>query len=969
VTSVAIISTSGLASTTTGTGSTTITATSGAISGSASLTVTTATLVSIAVTPSSASIIQGGTQQFTATGTYSNNSTQNLTSTVAWSSSVTSVAIISTSGLASTTTGTGSTTITATSGAISGSATLQVTAVVTSSTLTVTLIGTGNGTVTDNLEQINCTTTAGVQSGACSGSYTAGTVVTLTATPSSPSTFAGWGGACSGTAGCSVTLTTSQSVTASFAPPPQMIPVSFAPGTSVTGMATYDCPSNPNPSPSNPCPDPNAHATTLNIGQIITPFTLTVVATEISPINADGICSNGLTPTQDFDCRFKSFFTYQTKANGDTVVPLCYPYANGNCVLYTVYYQTPGTEPDPSWYVGPVNWTITWNNDKFVPPAPYTGSTPHLYDDPDGFVLPNSPYGTNCNSPMLVGNPGTPTTPPIFCQFVFDITTFFDPTKKVDSGIGGKTRVFNDVIVAFPPANTGNLSVTTAPATATVTAGSPLSLTITVTDSAGGAVVGATLTDALPAGTNISWSISPSYLGPGSCAITGAVGSQVLNCSFGTINASQTFTISLLSASSLIGNYTNSAVVSIGNQQILSIASMLVQPVTVAFTGLTPSQSIFAGASNITLSGTIGNGTSFPTAGEMVSITINGATQSAAIGANGAFTASFPTATIPASASPYTITYSYAGDAIFSTATDTSTTLTVNPVTLVSIAVTPASSSIAKGITQQFTAIGTYSNSTTQNLTSTATWTSSVTSVATISTTGLATGTGVGSSTITAKSGSISGTATLTVTAPTLVSLAVTPNPASIAVGGTQQFTATGTYTDSSTQNLTTSATWSSSPTAVATISTGGLATGVGAGSATITAASGPVSGTATLTVTASSGEPLIHAAVLGTGTVSGQFYVDVQFKNAGAGIGTSVTITGVTFRTLTGTGTVTYNSTLSPPIPDSLGTLNVGATVTVRYFINAPTTVTHFSINESGTVTDASSKTFTFAAGQAVAY
>ncbi|MGB7727238.1 MAG: hypothetical protein WBL50_04355 [Candidatus Acidiferrum sp.] len=45
-------------------------------------------------------------------------------------------------------------------------------------TLTVTDIGTGNGTVTDNLQQIDCTTTAGVQSGTCSASYSAGTPVT-----------------------------------------------------------------------------------------------------------------------------------------------------------------------------------------------------------------------------------------------------------------------------------------------------------------------------------------------------------------------------------------------------------------------------------------------------------------------------------------------------------------------------------------------------------------------------------------------------------------------------------------------------------------------------------------------------------------------------------------------------------------------------------------------------------------------
>lgn len=47
--------------------------------------------------------------------------------------------------------------------------------------------------------------------------------------------------------------------------------------------------------------------------------------------------------------------------------------------------------------------------------------------------------------------------------------------------------------------------------------------------------------------------------------------------------------------------------------------------------------------------------------------------------------------------------------------------------------------------------------------------------------------------------------------APTLVSIAVTPNPATVIVTGTQQMTATGTYSDSSTANLTSSAAWSNS--------------------------------------------------------------------------------------------------------------------------------------------------------------
>jgi 6-phosphogluconolactonase (cycloisomerase 2 family) len=175
-------------------------------------------------------------------------------------------------------------------------------------------------------------------------------------------------------------------------------------------------------------------------------------------------------------------------------------------------------------------------------------------------------------------------------------------------------------------------------------------------------------------------------------------------------------------------------------------------------------------------------------------------------------------------------------------------------VTLTSVAVTPASASIAAGATQQFTATGMYSDNSTKDLTSSATWASATTSVATISGSGLATAVATGSTNITATAaGKTSAPATLTVTAPTVVSIAVTPATASIVVGNTQQFTATATYSDKSTKDITSTATWSSGTTGVATISAAGLATGVGAGTSAITAASGGVTSSpaATLTVTA----------------------------------------------------------------------------------------------------------------------
>lgn len=167
--------------------------------------------------------------------------------------------------------------------------------------------------------------------------------------------------------------------------------------------------------------------------------------------------------------------------------------------------------------------------------------------------------------------------------------------------------------------------------------------------------------------------------------------------------------------------------------------------------------------------------------------------------------------------------------------------------TLQSIAVTPATPSINSGATQQFTATGNYSDGSTKNLTSTANWLSSSASVATVNTTGLATGASGGTTTISASFGGVVGSTTLTVVA--LQSITVTPNPVSLAPNNTQQFTATGNYSDGSTKNLTAAVNWQSSNSRIASISGGGLATGIAPGNVTISASLSGVTGTTSLTV------------------------------------------------------------------------------------------------------------------------
>jgi hypothetical protein len=88
--------------------------------------------------------------------------------------------------------------------------------------------------------------------------------------------------------------------------------------------------------------------------------------------------------------------------------------------------------------------------------------------------------------------------------------------------------------------------------------------------------------------------------------------------------------------------------------------------------------------------------------------------------------------------------------------------------------------------------------------------------------------------------------------AKTLTSISVGPSSASIAVGATQQFTATGTYSDHSTADITSTASWTATPASVATTSSSGLATGMTAGATAVAASLSGVSGSASLTVTAS---------------------------------------------------------------------------------------------------------------------
>lgn len=186
------------------------------------------------------------------------------------------------------------------------------------------------------------------------------------------------------------------------------------------------------------------------------------------------------------------------------------------------------------------------------------------------------------------------------------------------------------------------------------------------------------------------------------------------------------------------------------------------------------------------------------------------------------------------------------------------TTLTVDTATLVSIAVTPANRTVAAGNALQFKAMGTFSDQTTHNVTQIANWSSANSSSLLVNNDpgaqGLGYGLIAGQNTVTATLGSLGGATSFAVAAPTLISIVVSPQSAEVVAGTTQQLSATGTFADGSTQDVTAAATWTSSSSAAATVSnspgSGGLALGVAAGQATIMAASGGISGSGQLTVT-----------------------------------------------------------------------------------------------------------------------
>ena len=167
------------------------------------------------------------------------------------------------------------------------------------------------------------------------------------------------------------------------------------------------------------------------------------------------------------------------------------------------------------------------------------------------------------------------------------------------------------------------------------------------------------------------------------------------------------------------------------------------------------------------------------------------------------------------------------------------------------------STTLPAGLNRQYAATGIFSDGSEFDLTSAALWSSFDNAIATVSPTGLVTAVSPGSTALTATVGTVvSGPVIITVSAATLVSIAVTSGSSlTVPNGRNIQFAATGTYSDSTTYDLTSLVIWNSGTPVNAFINNFGLATATGpafatsAITATTASGSGTLSGSAQLTV------------------------------------------------------------------------------------------------------------------------
>jgi hypothetical protein len=897
-------------------GSMTVQALLGSIHGSTNFTVTAPALVSIALTPLNTSISLGTAQQFSATGTFTDGSKQNLTSTVTWTSSE-SPATINGAGLASAM-ALGSTTIEASSGVINSTTNLNVTPgfLVTGSlntprlAHTATMLNNGlilfaGGVGPDG----NSSASAELYNPATGNSIATGNLNTARAWHTATLLNNGTVLIAGGCVGCSPGVSgTSLSDAEIYNPSTGM----FTATGSMTTIREYHT------------------AALLTNGMVLISGGL---AAGVSLGSAELYDPTAKTFTATGSLNNARYFHAATLLNDGTVL-VTGGGANGGLAAAEIY------NPSGRVFTGTASnmtsarfaHTATLLNGGMVLLSGGNSSgSAELYDPAaQTFTavggLNTARYSQNAtllnNGTVLIAGGEDYSGNDLSAAEIFDPSTgLFTPTGSLNTArLGATATLLNNGMVLAAGGISGNTYPSSVEQYEPATYAPPGLISISVSpitpNIPEGAAQGFIATGTFSGNTmqtlaSVTWSSSNAAAIPvtgdasnSGTGFAGAPGSGTINACAGSLCGSTTasvappalVSIAVTPASGSIPagtaqQYTATATYTDGTTQNLTSAaawsSSATGIATINSTGLA-SSSTPGGTTIQAAVGSIQGSTPLTvTAPILVSIAVAPPTSSIALGLSQQFTATGTftdgstqnlTAAVAWGSSTGAATISSVGlaasvnqgGAVISASSGSLqgiAALSVTAPALTAISVTPANSSLALGLSQQLTATGIYTDGSTQNLTGSVIWSSSATGVASINSAGLASSVKQGGATIQALSASIQGSTLLTVTAPALVSIALTPATPSIPMGSIQQFTATGTYTDGSTQNVTGSVTWSSSPTSLATMNSSGLATGLATGPATISAVSGAVTALASLLVIAPAN---LYVAVNGNDQWSG---------------------------------------------------------------------------------------------------
>lgn len=805
----------------------------GAPTASTSLTVTAITLQSITVTPLNTSATAGTKVQYTATGSYSDGSTANITTSVTWSSSKTSVATIQSSGLASAV-GAGTATIKATSSSVSGSTSLTVTASVSSISISPSSVSIAlgltqqfkatahysNGTTSDVTTLASWTSSVPAVATVSNNASSQGLATSdATGTTSVGATYQGF-------TSTPAALTVTGAALVSIAVSPASASIALGTSQQFIATGTY---------------------TDGSTKVITTSASWTSSTPAVAMIGATGVAVSGTLGTTTITATSGSISGSATLSVtpaalvGVSVTPLSLMLQKGASQQFnaTAVY-TDGSTQD-------ITSSVQWaSSAPTVLNISISGNAEALATGTAQITASVPGAGISGQSAVTVGpaalvsiavTPTNSTIAPGTAQQFAAVGTYTDGSTQDLTGS-----------VLWTSSDRGIATISSSGQAMSLLAGST---TITAMS---GAIAGST-----------TLLVNPAALV--SIAVTPAIPSVPLG-------ETKQFTATGTFADGSIQDLTNTVSWSSSDSTVATISMTgptqgLAQTLATGTTTIAASSAGVSGITVLTVSSAVI--TTIEIVPSPLSLAIGSSQQLSAIATYSDETTKDVSSAATWTSSDGTIAPVSATGMVTAVATGSATlTATSGGITgsmnvqvslsvLVSIAVSPGSASIPLGTTQQFTAMGTYSDASTQDLTTSVQWTSSDAIVTTISmaqsTAGLATSTGTGTATITAASGSISGTADLTVTPAVLESIAITPAAPSIALGQSQGFVATGTYTDQSTKDITTNVTWSTSNALVAIISnttgSNGLATSSGQGTATIGATAGSVAAATTLTVTA----------------------------------------------------------------------------------------------------------------------